>query len=106
MSREVPPVVCPLEFSISSRSNRAEDPQSVRYRLVGRQLYHTRRQHFTIQLHHENAMFLYDDMLNDSCLADVGEASMLTIPTPETTFLVYTRISDHSVSFCKHSNTT
>lgn len=72
--------------------------QPVVYRLVGRQLFHSAKSHFTAQLLLEGRTYAYDDMARSGVLLDVGDETKVTISTPETSFLVYHRISTTNVS--------
>lgn len=92
-------VAFPLEFEIPSRvENRhhVDAQSSVRYRMVGRQLYS--RNHFTAELLLQDSTYLYDDTRNYGRLSRAGEESLITVPRRDTIFVLYNRVSDNSVS--------
>lgn len=92
------PLSLPIQFEISSHSTHTKKPPGhIRYRMVGRQLYHPHSKHFTAELLLQDTTYSYDDLRNHGRLQWAGDETVITTPNINTTFVVYNRISPEYV---------
>ncbi|KAI0761214.1 hypothetical protein BC629DRAFT_1597356 [Irpex lacteus] len=71
---------------------------SVRYELFGRLIFHEDRAHYTAQVIIGDRSYLYDDMVREGVLADIGPKEAILAPAAGVAMVLYHRVSESNVT--------